>query len=78
MWSQLVRPRPGPADGGHHRRDTDLTLNKTSLTFTSTTWDAQTVTVTPSGTNGVTDAVTLTHAVSGGGYDQRDVEVSIT
>ena len=63
---------------------TDLTLNKTSLTFTSTTWDvAQTVTVTAAeDDDGVTDAgVTLTHTVSGGGYGSTtvpDVEVSIT
>ena len=46
---------------------TDLTLDKTSLTFTSTTWDvAQTVTVTAAeDDDGVTDAgVTLTHTAS--------------
>ena len=63
---------------------TDLTLNKTSLTFTSTNWDvAQTVTVTAAeDDDAVTDAgVTLTHTVSGGGYGSTtvpDVEVSIT
>ena len=63
---------------------TDLTLNKTTLTFTSTNWDtAQTVTVTAAeDDDGVTDAgVTLTHTVSGGGYGSTtvpDVEVSIT
>ena len=63
---------------------TDLTLGKTTLTFTSTTWDvAQTVTVTAAeDDDGVTDAgVTLTHTVSGGGYGSTtvpDVEVSIT
>ena len=63
---------------------TDLTLDKTSLTFTSTNWDtAQTVTVTAAeDDDGVTDAgVRLTHTVSGGGYGSTtvpDVEVSIT
>ena len=63
---------------------TDLTLDKTSLTFTSTNWDvAQTVAVTAAeDDDGVTDAgVTLTHTVSGGGYNSTsvpDVEVSIT
>ena len=63
---------------------TDLTLDKTSLTFSSTNWDvAQTVAVTAAeDDDGVTDAgVTLTHTVSGGGYNSTsvpDVEVSIT
>ena len=63
---------------------TDLTLDKTTLTFTSTNWDvAQTVAVTAAeDDDGVTDAgVTLTHTVSGGGYGSTtvpDVEVSIT
>ena len=63
---------------------TDLTLDKTTLTFTSTNWDtAQTVTVTAAeDDDGVTDAgVTLTHTVSGSGYGSMtvpDVEVSIT
>ena len=63
---------------------TDLTLNKTSLTFTMDNWDvAQTVAVTAAeDDDAVTDAgVTLTHTVSGGGYGSTtvpDVEVSIT
>ena len=63
---------------------TDLTLDKTTLTFTSTNWDvAQTVAVTAAeDDDGVTDVgVTLTHTVSGGGYGSTtvpDVEVSIT
>ena len=63
---------------------TDLTLDKTSLTFTMDNWDdAQTVTVTAAEDNdAVTDAgVRLTHTVSGGGYGSTtvpDVEVSIT
>ena len=63
---------------------TDLTLDKTTLTFTMDNWDdAQTVAVTAAEDNdAVTDAgVTLTHTVSGGGYGSTtvpDVEVSIT
>ncbi len=63
---------------------TDLTLDKTTLTFTVDNWDvAQTVTVTAAADDdGVTDAgVRLTHTVSGGGYGSTtvpDVEVSIT
>ena len=63
---------------------TDLTLDKTTLTFTVDNWDvAQTVAVTAAeDDDGVTDAgVTLTHTVSGGGYGSTtvpDVEVSIT
>ena len=63
---------------------TDLSLDKTSLTFTLDNWDdAQTVTVTAEeDDDGVTDAgVTLTHTVSGGGYGSTTVpgvEVSIT
>ena len=63
---------------------TDLSLDKTSLTFTMDNWDdAQTVTVTAAeDDDAVTDAgVTLTHTVSGGGYGSTtvpDVEVSIT
>ena len=63
---------------------TDLSLDKTSLTFTADNWDvAQTVTVTAAeDDDGVTDAgVRLTHTVSGGGYGSTtmpDVEVSIT
>ena len=63
---------------------TDLTLNKTTLTFTADNWDvAQTVVVTAAeDDDAVTDAgVRLTHTVSGGGYGSTtvpDVEVSIT
>ena len=78
------RPTDDVAVGVTLPPDTDLTLDKTTLTFTSTTWDvAQTVTVTAAeDDDGVTDAgVTLTHTVSGGGYGSTtvpDVEVSIT
>ena len=54
---------------------TDLTLDKTSLTFTVDNWDvAQTVAVTAAEDNdAVTDAgVTLTHTVSGGGLRLDD------
>ena len=63
---------------------TDLSLDKTTLTFTADNWDdAQTVAVTAAeDDDAVTDAgVTLTHTVSGGGYGSTtvpDVEVSIT
>ena len=63
---------------------TDLSLDKTTLTFTVDNWDVvQTVAVTAAeDDDGVTDAgVTLTHTVSGGGYGSTtvpDVEVSIT
>ncbi len=63
---------------------TDLSLDKTTLTFTADNWDtAQTVAVTAAeDDDAVTDAgVRLTHTVSGGGYGSTtvpDVEVSIT
>ena len=86
-WYTLVlgsRPTGDVAVGVTLPPDTDLTLDKTTLTFTSTNWDtAQTVTVTAAeDDDGVTDVgVTLTHTVSGGGYGSTtvpDVEVSIT
>ena len=48
----------------------DLSLNKTSLTFTTGNWETvQTVTVTAErDDDGVDEMVTLSHAVSGGGY----------
>ena len=54
----------GPCDG------TDLTLDKTSLTFTVDNWDtAQTVTVKAGQDNdGSADTATLTHTASGGDY----------
>ena len=60
----------------------DVTVDKPSLTFTAVTWEtAQTVTVTAGqDADGVNDTVTLTHAVSGGGYDGvvvPDVEVTV-
>ena len=49
---------------------TDLAPNKTTLTFTDTSWDAaQTVTVTAGDDDGAgNDAATLTHTASGGEY----------
>ncbi len=59
---------------------TDLTLDKTSLTFTTSTWnDVQTVTVTagedPDTTN---DTATLAHEASGGGYGDVDEDLAVT
>ena len=86
-WYTLVlgsRPTDDVTVGVTLPTGTDLSLDKTSLTFTSTNWDvAQTVAVTAAeDDDGVTDAgVTLTHTVSGGGYGSTtvpNVEVSIT
>ena len=62
---------------------TDISLDKTSLTFTASTWDtAQTVTVTAGEDNDAASdaAVTLTHTANGGGYVavQETVTVTIT
>ncbi len=59
---------------------TDLTLDETSLEFTTSTWDdARTVTVTagedPDTAN---DAATLTHAASGGGYGAVEEDLAVT
>ena len=61
---------------------TDLELDKTSLTFTTTTWNSpQTVRVTagqdPDGAN---DSASLTHRASGGDYGSvsRDLPVTVT
>ena len=60
----------------------DLTLDKTSLTFTATTWSvAQTVTVSAADDNDSTnDEATLTHTASGGGYGavSKDLPVTVT
>ena len=78
------RPTGDVAIGVTLPAGTDLRLDKTSLTFTTTNWDdAQTVTVTAAeDDDGVTDAgVTLIHTISGGGYASTtvpNVEVSIT
>ena len=48
---------------------TDLTLDKTTLTFTTTNWaTAQTVTSRRARTTTVNDTATLTHTASGGDY----------
>ena len=59
---------------------TDLTLDKTSLTFTTTTWGtAQTVTVTAGqDTDGADDVVTLTHTAAGGNYAGETAELTVT
>ena len=61
---------------------TDLTLDATSLTFSTSTWeDEQTVTVTAGqDTDTADDTETLTHEASGGGYDdvEDDLEVTVT
>ena len=66
--------------GGH--AGTDVTVSSDSLTFSPTAWQtAQTVTVMAGeDADGLNDTVTLTHAVSGGGYDGvvvSNVEVTV-
>ena len=60
---------------------TDLSLDKTSLTFTASTWNtAQTVTVSAADDDDVTnDEATLTHTASGGGYGavSKDLPVEV-
>ncbi len=63
--------------------NSDLTLNPTSLSFSTTTWNsAKTVTVTAGHDNDGTDeTVTVTISPSGGGYDDvedKTVSVSVT
>ena len=61
--------------------DTDLTLDKTSLTFTTTNWaTAQMVTVTAEQDNDAVndDQVTLTHTASGGGYTSVTENLPVT
>ena len=57
---------------------TEVTLDKTTLTFTTTSWNnAQTVTVKATGdADGTDDAVTLTHTASGGEYADVDRRLS--
>ncbi len=61
---------------------TDLTLDKTSLTFTTAKWnEAQTVTVSAGqDDDGANESVTLAHAASGGNYGSvsKDVVVTVT
>ena len=59
---------------------TDLTLDKTTLTFTTSTWEtAQTVTVkADQDDDGADDTVTLTHTASGGEYAGVEAGLSVT
>ena len=59
---------------------TDLTLNQSSLTFTTSTWGtAQTVTVSAAQDDDATDdAATLTHTASGGDYAGETATVQVT
>ena len=59
---------------------TDLTLDKTTLTFTTANWNTvQTVTVKATGdTDGADDPVTLTHTASGGEYDSVTADLAVT
>ena len=59
---------------------TDLTLNASSLTFTTSTWStAQTVTVTAAHDDDATDdEATLRHTASGGDYAGEMEDVSVT
>ncbi len=59
---------------------TDLTLDATSLTFTTSTWNtAQTVTVTAGeDDDGANDAATLLHTASGGDYAGETASVAVT
>ena len=59
---------------------TDLTLDATSLTFTTSTWNtAQTVTVSAAeDDDAVNDTATLLHTASGGDYAGETAEVAVT
>ena len=59
---------------------TDLTLDATSLTFTTSSWNtAQTVTVSAAeDDDAVNDAATLTHTASGGGYGAVTADLAVT
>ena len=59
---------------------TDLTLDKTSLTFTRLDWFIpQTVTVVAAHDSDQTDdRTTLTHTASGGGFDQQTADLPVT
>ena len=59
---------------------TDLTLDKTSLTFSTTTWGvAQTVTASAApDSDAASDLLTLSHAAAGGGYDGVRGRVPVT
>ena len=59
---------------------TDLTLDDTSLTFTTSNWkDAQTVTVSAGhDADKTNDSATLTHSASGGGYASVSANLPVT
>ena len=59
---------------------TDLTLNNTSLTFTTSNWGmAQTLRVSAAQDSDAThDSATLTHTASGGGYDSVSADLPVT
>ena len=59
---------------------TDLTLNKTTLTFTTSNWNtAQTVTVKAGeDADGTDDEVTLTHTAAGGDYAGKKADLKVT
>ena len=59
---------------------TDLSLDKSSLTFTTQNWStAQTVTVTAAhDTDESDDAATLAHAASGGDYEEVEADLPVT
>ncbi len=59
--------------------EANVTLNPTSLTFTSTSWNTpQTVTASPSSTlDGFNRSATLRHSASGGGYGTNTPVVSL-
>ena len=58
---------------------TDVSLDKTTLTFTTENWNtAQTVTVTAAeDADGADDAATLTHTATGGNYDGETADLAV-
>ena len=60
--------------------DTDVSLDKTALTFTTDNWDTvQSVTVKAGqDDDGADDPVTLTHTAAGGNYDGETADLSVT
>ncbi len=79
-WVRLSHPPLSSVSvmiSGH--AGTDLSPNKTRLTFTAENWSTpQTVTVTAGeDEDSVDDAVTLTHTSSGGSYLPADLQVSV-
>ena len=60
--------------------NTDLSLNKTSLTFTTANWDTtQSVRVSAAqDSDALNDTATLTHTATGGGYGTVSADLSVT